>query len=197
MKRAATALSIAALAFAGDVSGHGRTGQGGYVSTVSSLAPPVLGVSVNVVGGDKRLRLSNYSGKTVVVLGYSGEPLFRFAKAAVFRNARSPSKAPPAWRKVAPGVSFDWHDRRIHWPAPEPPEAVREEPDKAHLIFNWRVPARADGKAFAIKGFLGYVPPKSADAGHDWTLALLGGGGIALAALVVGAGARRRARRAP
>jgi hypothetical protein len=157
----------------------------------------VLGVSVNVVGGDKRLRLSNYSGQTVVVLGYTGEPFLRFSKNGVFRNARSPSTASPVWRRVATGVSFDWHDRRIHWPASEPPEAVRDEPDKAHLVFNWRVPARVDDKAFAIMGFLGYVPPKSADAGHDWTLALLGGGGIALAALVVGAGARRRSRRAP
>jgi len=157
----------------------------------------VLGVSVNVVGGDKRLRLSNYSGQTVVVLGYTGEPFLRFSKNGVFRNARSPSTASPVWRRVATGVSFDWHDRRIHWPASEPPEAVRDEPDKAHLVFNWRVPARVDDKAFAIMGFLGYVPPKSADAGRDWTLALLGGGGIALAALVVGAGARRRSRRAP
>jgi len=38
MKRAAIVLSIAALALAGDASGYGRTGQGGYVSTVSSLA---------------------------------------------------------------------------------------------------------------------------------------------------------------
>jgi hypothetical protein len=55
----------------------------------------VLGVSVNVVGGDKRLRLSNYSGQTVVVLGYTGEPFLRFSKNGVFRNARSPSTASP------------------------------------------------------------------------------------------------------
>lgn len=197
MKRTALALFLTALVLPGDAFGHGRTGQGGYVSTVSTLDPRVLGVSVNVVGGDKRLRLSNYSGKTVVVLGYSGEPMLRFGKGGVFRNARSPSTVRPLWRKVAPGVSFDWHDRRIHWPATEPPQAVRAEPETAHLIFNWRVPARADGKAFAIKGFLGYVPPKGVDAGRDWLLPLLGGGGIALAAVVVGAGARRRARRAP
>ncbi len=197
MKRAAILLFLTALVLSGDARAHGRTGQSGYVSTVSALDPPVLGVSVNVLGGDKRLRLSNYSGKTVVVLGYAGEPFLRFGKDGVFRNVRSPSTAAPLWRKVATGVSFDWHDRRIHWPASEPPEGVREEPDKAHLVFNWRVPARADGKAFAIEGFLGYVPGSNVDAGRDWLLALLGGGGIALAAVVVGAGARRRARRAP
>lgn len=200
MKRAAIALFLAALALVGDASGHGRAGRSGYVSTVSALVPPVLGVSVNVLGGDDRLRLSNYSGKTVVVLGYRGEPLFRFGKMGVFRNARSPVKAAPLWRRVAPGASFDWHDRRIHWPASEAPRAVREEPDKAHLIFNWRVPARADGKPFAITGFLGYVPPrKDQHGGRSWVLPLTGGaGGLALAALVVaGAGARRRLRRAP
>ncbi|HSB38015.1 MAG TPA: hypothetical protein VLD13_02910 [Gaiellaceae bacterium] len=196
MKRAAIVLILAALGLAGDASGHGRTGRSGYVSTVSALVPPVLGVSVNVLGGDDRLRLSNYSGKTVVVLGYEGEPLLRFDKDAVFRNARSPASGAPLWRRVARTASFDWHDRRIHWPAPEPPQAVRDEPDKAHLIFNWRVPARADGKPFAITGFLGYVPPRSQErGGPGWVLPLAGGVGLA-ALLVVGAGARRRSRRA-
>ena len=200
MKRAALTLFVTALALAGDASGHGRTGQTGYVSTFSALVPPVLGVSVNVLGGDDRLRLSNYSGKTVVVLGYRGEPFIRFGQEGVFRNARSPATGPPRWRRVGPGTSYDWHDRRIHWPASEPPRAVSDQPDKPHLIFNWRVPARADGKAFAITGFLGYVPPKDgAGGGRDWGLPLAAGAaGLALMALLlVGAGARRRQRRAP
>ena len=189
-------LFLAALGLAGDASGHGRTGRSGYVSTVSALVPPVLGVSVNVLGGDDRLRLSNYSGKTVVVLGYRGEPLLRFAKDGVFRNARSPATVAPLWRRVAHGASFDWHDRRIHWPATEPPQAVQEDPGRAHLILNWRVPARADGRPFAITGFLGYVPARPAEhGGRGWVLPLAGGGGLA-ALLVVGAGARRRSRRA-
>jgi hypothetical protein len=200
MKRAAIVVFLAALGLAGDASGHGRAGQSGYVSTVSALVPPVLGVSVNVLGGDDRLRLSNYSGKTIVVLGNRGEPLLRFAREGVFRNARSPASAAPLWRRVARGASFEWHDRRIHWPASQPPQAVRHEPDKAHLVFNWRVPARADGKPFAITGFLGYVPPRrDGHGGRSWVVPLAGGaGGLALAALLVaGAGARRRSRRAP
>jgi hypothetical protein len=199
MKRAAILLFVAALAPSGDASGHGRTGQSGYVSTVSALVPPVLGVSVNVLGGDDRLRLSNYSGKTVVVLGYRGEPSLRFAKDGVFRNARSPASVAPLWHRVAPGASFDWHDRRIHWSATEPPQAVQEDPGRAHLIFDWRVPARADGRPFAITGFLGYVPPRTDEhRGRSWVVPLAGGaGGLALAALIVaGAGARRRSRRA-
>src|SRR6266516_2583656 len=38
-------------------------------STAAALQPNVLGVSVAVIGGDDRLRLSNYSGKTIVILG--------------------------------------------------------------------------------------------------------------------------------
>ena len=49
---------------------HGPAGGGvGYVSTVGGLEPPVLGVIVSVLGGDDRLQLVNYSGKTVVVHG--------------------------------------------------------------------------------------------------------------------------------
>ena len=192
------ALFVTALLLSGDAWAHGRKGQSGYVSTFSALDPPVLGVSVNVLGGDTRLRLSNYSGKTVVVLGYRGEPLLRFTGGGVFRNTRSPTAAPPLWRRVAPGTSFDWHDRRIHWPSSEPPAAVRQSPDKAHLIFNWRVPARADGKPFAITGFLGYVPSRSTDRGRsrEWLLPA----GAAIAFALVGGGAMvgaRRARRAP
>ena len=65
---------------------HGGSTLTGYVSTFSALDPPVLGVIVNVLGGDDRLRLSNYSGKTVVILGYEGEPFLRFAEAGVFEN---------------------------------------------------------------------------------------------------------------
>ena len=46
--------------------------------------PNVLGVGVNVLGGDERLRLSNYSGKAVVILGYQGEPYLRFTTSGVF-----------------------------------------------------------------------------------------------------------------
>lgn len=191
----------------------------GYVSTVSAVVPNVLGVDAIVLGGDDRLRISNYSGKTVVILGYEREPYLRFDVKGVWANTRSPAAhlnrfrrpralepgvadaaAPPRWRLVARGVTYEWHDHRIHWTGHRPPPGVQEDPDRNQRIFNWRVPGRADGRPFAITGFLGYAlsgMPKTRDDGTSgWLLAVaIGGGGLAAAGL--GAGARRARRRAP
>lgn len=212
--------AAALLLLAPAAAAHGPAGGGqGYVSTVAGLEPNVLGVLVSVLGGDDRLRLANYSGKTIVVLGYDGEPFLRFAKNGIYENVRSPAtflsrerdpaqvrvpasanaKASPRWRKVGEvGASYVWHDHRIHWTAAEPPRVVQESPDQIHRIFRWRVPALADGTAFVISGFLGYAPPPQAEeAGTSAWLVAAAIGGSALALLGLGAGARRIARRAP
>jgi hypothetical protein len=192
----------------------------GYVSNISAVVPNVLGLSANVLGGDERLRLSNYSGKTVVVLGYQGEPYLRFAKSGVYVNELSPgaylnrsrkpkglkpgladSEAVPRWRRVAVGASYEWYDHRIHWIKSRPPIGVRRHPDRIQRIFTWRVPGRAGGRPFAITGLLGYAPPESdADGSTGWvrSAALVGAGGVLAAGLLAaGAGARRKKRRAP
>jgi len=221
MKRAAILLFLTALVLSGDASGHRGSALTGYVSTVSALEPPVLGVDAIVLGGDDRLRISNYSGKTIVVLGYEGEPYLRFDKQGVWANTRSPAAhlnrfrrprplapgaadagAPPSWRRVARGVTYEWHDHRIHWTAGEPPEGVREHPDRIQRIFTWRVPGLADGKRFAINGFLGYAPDrvagKEGGGTPNWLFALAGVAAAALLlAALVGVGARRTRRRAP
>jgi hypothetical protein len=219
MKRVGFLFVIAALAVpAGSAAHRGSAGKG-YMSTIAGLVPNVLGVSVNVLGGDDRLRLSNYSGKNIVILGYEGEPYLRFTRSGVFENMRSPAAylnrvrypagltpgaadaaAPPEWRRMRRGVSFEWHDHRIHWTGRRPPAAVAKSQREPHLIFDWRVPGRADGKPFAITGFLGYVPrPDSHKASRRW-LAPIAGAALGAATLVVlaaGMGARRRQRRAP
>ena len=222
MKRAAIVLFVTGLVLPGNASGHRGSAQAGYVSTVSALEPPVLGVNATVLGGDDRLRISNYSGKTIVVLGYEGEPYLRFDGQGVWTNTRSPAahlnrfrrprplepgvadaSAPPRWRKVASGVTYEWHDHRIHWIAAEPPEGVREHPDRIQRIFKWRVPGRANGARFAVEGFLGYAPDRRQATENEggtpaWLLVLLGVAGVAmLVAGVVGMGARRTRRRAP
>ena len=122
-------LALAAAALAGLVAApaavaHGVGAAQGYVSTLTQLDPPALGVYVEVRGQDDRLRLSNTTGKVFVVDGYDGEPYLRFTPNGVYRNARSPAtylnadrfaqtpvpatanpKADPRWVRVAPGTT--------------------------------------------------------------------------------------------
>jgi hypothetical protein len=208
---------VAALALASSAAAHGPFGGGvGYVSTVSGLSPPVLGVVVTVLGGDDRLQLVNYSGKTVTIDGYQGEPFVRFTSTGVYENVRSPAtyqslvrdpskapmppsadaKAPPVWRKVSEGSTFAWHDHRIHWTHRELPAVIKKAPRETHLIFRWRVPGHAGPKRFAVEGFLGYRPPPDATNGGTsiwWIAALVGG--LAAAVGIGAEEARRRTRR--
>ena len=219
MRRLALA-AMTGLALTAAASAHGPAGGGvGYVSSISGLRPPVVGVITTVLGGDDRLQLVNYSGKTIVVDGYEGEPFLRFAGNGVWENLRSPATylssvrdpgaaavpasadpaAKPVWRKVTAGSTYAWHDHRIHWTGAELPVAIQQAPRDIHLIFRWRVPAHADEKRFAITGFLGYRPPVEAPGGGgtSWWLVAAIAGGILLVAAAVGAGARRARRRAP
>jgi hypothetical protein len=120
----------------------------------------------------------NGTGRTLVILGYEGEPYLRFSGGGVFRNARSPAtylnldryakvdvpkdadpKAPPRWERVASGAIWAWHDHRIHWMSPIDPPRVRADPDRPHHVFDWKVPARIESERLTISGRLDYSPP--------------------------------------
>jgi len=171
-------LAVAVVTLAPWAQAHGPETPGtGYLSKVNAITPNVLGVSANVIGGDAKLRLSNYSGKTVVIRGYGGEPYLRFDARGVYENTRSPAvylnrvryptgsvpaiadpEAPPQWHRLSGGNSFTWSDHRIHWPRDEVPPVVQKDPQKTQRILSWRVPGVADGTPFAITGILGYRP---------------------------------------
>jgi hypothetical protein len=211
------------LLFVPAAAAHGPANSGsGYTSTVSNLRPSVLGLMPTVLGGDDRLRVVNYSGKTIVVSGYDGEPFLRFTKDGVYENTRSPAtylsrerdperarvpatadaSAPPRWQKIAAATqSVVWHDHRIHWTKKSPPPVVAEAPDETHKIFDWEIPASADGQPFEIVGFLGYRPPPPAagPSSGSGTSPWLVGGVVALSVLALGglAVGARRATRAP
>jgi len=210
------AFALAALTAAPEAArAHGGTRSTGYVSTFANLDPNVLGVLVNVIGSRELLRVSNYSGETLVVLGYQREPYLRFTRSGVYENSASPTaylnasrtvpqsvagNAEPRWKQVARSPSYTWHDHRIVWTGSQPPPAVQESPDETHLIFNWRIPARADGRPFRIKGFLGYSPlPATRDGGgaSTWLIVTAAVGCALLLAAAVGAGVRRAKRRTP
>ena len=206
---AGVAWAAGALTMPAAVHTHGTHGVGeGYVSTLSGTKPPVLGVLVNVFGPNNLFRVSNYSGKTVVIVGARGEPYLRFARSGVYENAAAPTtylnrsrrvpasadaQAEPRWRKIAGGVTHTWHEHRVVWSAAGPPRTVEEAPDEPHLIFNWSIPATADGKSFRINGFLGYVPARQEGDRFDGRVAWIGA--VAVTALVAAAAVAVRARR--
>jgi hypothetical protein len=218
---AAALVAVLGLALGPAAVAHGPGPGGiGYISTAGGLVPHVPGVLVRVLGGDDRLRLANHSGKAIVVSGYEGEPFLRFDDSGIYENLSSPAtylsrerdprlarvpatadpKAPPRWRRVGPPTrSYVWHDHRIHWTEVDPPPAVERAPDEVHKLFDWRIPARADGRRFVISGFLGWVPApveEGGDGTSPWLLAgAIGAGVLALGAL--GLGARRARRRTP
>src|SRR5919201_494553 len=65
--------------------GHGPFGPArGYVSSVSSIEPNVLGLQASIAGD--RPVVQNWSNKTVTILGPDGRPSLRFGRQAVFAN---------------------------------------------------------------------------------------------------------------
>jgi hypothetical protein len=179
VKQALLATVLVALTVAPAVAAHGG-GSNGFKSTVTAISPAVLHIEVAVRGGDDRLRLENRSGEPVVVRGYEGEPYLRIGPSGVYENENSPAlylnkdrfarvevpksaseDAPPSWRKISDGTSFEWHDHRIHWMSPIPPGRIRTQPNEKHHVFNWEVPGTENGKAFVITGSLDYSPPSN------------------------------------
>ena len=155
LKRLVVALA-AGLALVPAASGHGPTAtQSGYVSNVRRSRRTCSACSSTCSAATPGCGVSNYSGKTVVILGYQGEPYLRFGQDGVFPNTRSPAvyvnrfrglhgcvpgereRRPRhrVWRKVADGASFEWRDHRIYWvrDGPAPGREGEPGPDPAGL----------------------------------------------------------------
>jgi len=125
-----------------------------YRSTVE--ARPAAGVRASVLDGDRKLELSVDRRTTVTVLGYLDEPMLRIGPGGVLVNARSPTAwaerlavsppgkvtlAKPAWRRIADGPAFAWHDHRV---------APRLAPGVRHA--RWSIGIVADGRRLALNG---------------------------------------------
>lgn len=181
--------------------GHGGDGATeGYRSTVTTISPKGMGVSVVVVEGDDQLRLRNAARRRVVVFGYRGEPYLLFSGGRVYRNTRSPAtylnqdryanvkvpaiadpRASPRWVALSTAPVYTWHDHRIHWMSPIEPPAVREAKGKPHHIFNWKVMGTVDGRPLRIAGSLDWVPIQGGGT-PLWPILLGSIGGVALLA---------------
>ncbi|HTB49896.1 MAG TPA: hypothetical protein VK701_02890, partial [Solirubrobacteraceae bacterium] len=115
-----------------------------YRSEITSISPKVQGLNVEVLEFADRLVLTNHTGRTVTVYGYSGEPYARvqpdgrteqnLRSPAVYLNtnfygnvtvpASASASAPPKWVMVDRSGTFEWHDHRIHWMSPVTPPQV-------------------------------------------------------------------------
>jgi hypothetical protein len=140
-----------------DAAAHEGGEHTGFVSTVSTIEPPQIGLLVRVVGGHESLSVRNFTKKRVVILGEKGQPTLR----------------------LGPGRSGSVRDRRIGSTGPPPAQG--------EFVKNWRIPGKAGGAPFEIVGFLGYRAPADEGQGDwtfpAWAIALaIAVGGILITA---------------
>jgi hypothetical protein len=125
------------------------------------------GVSAKVVDGDLRLWLQVPPGKTVFVLDYQGVPYLRFRDGRVWANEDSqmyyfdqtPAENPPPglkqtapvhWLQVGSGLSYQWHDGRLH------AFALEAIVSGASYAGSWQIPILINGRRSAVTGTLWY-----------------------------------------
>jgi hypothetical protein len=144
-------------------------------------------VEVEVLGGDAFLLLRVPPGTQAEVPGYDGEPYVRVLDdGAVEVNQRAPThwynedrygadvpaladaEASPVWREVADGGTYAWHDHRIHWMSPQPPDRVDPSRREIQEVWDWEVPLLVDGREVLVRGELAWHPGPPV-----WTSALL------------------------
>ena len=139
---------------------HGTGTHVGFVSTVSTIDPPLHGLLVRVIGGHEHVSVTNLTDKSIVIFDAEGDPLVR----------------------IAPRETKVWREPRVG--------AADEPPDREGLVRNWRITGTADGEAFVILGFLGYRPPPEVEDEDDlpgWAipLAAVAGTLLLIAAITV------------
>ena len=153
-------------------------GNPNYRSEITSISPSGLsgGVALSVKNFDDGVELVNRSGKTVMVIGYDGEPYLRFSPdGTVEVNLNSPSyylnedrfadvevpdradpDATPQWSQIDDtGVSY-WHDHRSHYMGDGIPVQVTDE-DTATKVFDYRIPLMIGGEPAKAQGTLTWV----------------------------------------
>jgi hypothetical protein len=144
---------VVALLLPANAAAHGR---GPVVALGDRLVVgrPVQGISVRVLDGDRSLRVSVLPGHTLVVRGYLGEPMIRFAGSVIEANRESPTanadrivSAGTGWQRVGGGRSYAWHDHRL-----APPHGG------TGTVGHWSVPVTIDGHTAAITGTFVRVP---------------------------------------
>ncbi len=158
-------------------------------SHVTDITPPTTALAVDLLGAGAFVQLRVQPGTAVVVMGYEGEPYLRFdADGSVSENRNSKATylnqtltgtfdipatagraAPPAWKRIAGGGTYAWHDHRVHWMASGvPPERQ-----------DWQVPLLVNGTPASVNGW--YAAESAPSSVLWWLVALVVGAGAGVA----------------
>jgi hypothetical protein len=188
-----------------------------YVSRVTAIEPATPGLEVVVHGAGESVTLTNGTGKTVTVVGYSGEDYLRITSSGVQQNSNSMTAAlnktqgkgplpekfssnaskdlPVVWQKVNDTNTFTWNDFRTRWGVDQRPPIVQEHPHSRHQVFAWAIQLKIGKTPALVRGDVTWigtpVPPRSNLAPIAFAGILV----VALLVLLVGLRLRRRRRR--
>ena len=183
-----------------------------YVASVTAIEPPVPGLAVVVHGGGESITMTNHTGDTVLVIGYSGEDYLRLTSTGVDENSNSLTavlnsgqagrtglpkkfttgqKLPVKWHQVSSTNTVTWHDYRTRWNAGERPPIVREHPHSRHRVFDWAIQLSVNDRPALVRGAVTWTgsPRFSSPA---LVALVVGGLAVALAVFVAVITIRRR-----
>jgi hypothetical protein len=152
-------------------------GNPNFRSDVHGLMPHTRGVTLQVLNRDDRLQITNRSGSTIQIEGYSGDPYARLLgdgtvqvnhnSAAYYLNQSRDAQAavpaaakgdgPPDWQTESKTGRFEWHDHRMHWMGKDTPPAVKDA-TKLTKVDDWAVPVSVAGRKGRITGTLWWTP---------------------------------------
>ncbi|MGI9187459.1 MAG: hypothetical protein ACR2J9_08100, partial [Gaiellales bacterium] len=175
MRRLPLVLAMLAVALVAPAAALAHGGQTGGTDYRSSITAVPTGLTARVVGGDDRLEITRTTARTVVIMGYGGEPYLRLDASGTWENRSSPAVAlndvrrtgaaipeaattvAPDWVQTGTGDSVVFHDHRAHWMASQPPAKVRADPSQQRRLYGWSVPVEVDGQTAAITGDLTWL----------------------------------------
>jgi hypothetical protein len=160
--------------------GGGAPDATAYRTRITGISTPEKGLTVRTTEAGSRLELTNETGHSVEVLGYSGEPYLDIRPDGTYQNINSPAAypdadptAPPSWQRISTSTTVRWHDRRTHWLSAGLPPQAAADPSRPHRLREWTVPLRVQVRTFEIRGTLDWIPPPR--AWLWWLTAALGG----------------------
>lgn len=182
-------------------------GNPNYRSEITAVRPATDGLNVQVLNFDDSLRLTNRSGKHLLVMGYEDEPYARIGADGTvelnrnstayylnddrFAEAEVPAALdpndPPQWERIDGSGTLTWHDHRMHWMSETLPPQVADESTETK-IFDYSIPIEVGGRPGEIAGTLTWV-----GKGGGFPIAPFAGLGV-VALLAAGTVAIRRRR---